>query len=116
MITEEKSNNERIRKEIGIRLKSERLQQNMTQATLADNAGISRRTLVGAERGEPFTIDTLLSILRVLSCLNQMEHFLPDETLSPIQLAKLNGHQRKRASGKFTYPMSVNKPWVWRET
>ncbi|MBI9021380.1 MAG: helix-turn-helix transcriptional regulator, partial [Verrucomicrobia bacterium] len=64
----ETANNEAIRQELGKRLKSERLNQNITQAVLAKRAGISRRTLVGAEGGEPFTIDTLLSILRELNC------------------------------------------------
>ncbi len=110
------ASNEAIRKELGMRLKSERLNQNITQETLAKQAGISRRTLVGAERGEPFTIDTLLSILRKLDCLAQIDLFLPEVELSPIQLSKLKGKRRQKASKKFTYPKPRNTPWVWNES
>ena len=109
------ANNEAIRKELGNRLKTERLNRNITQATLAEKAGISRRTLVGAERGEPFTIDTLLSILRELDCLAQIDLFLPEPEISPVQLSKLKGKKRQKASGKFTYPKPRSTPWVWNE-
>ncbi len=109
------ANNEAIRQELGRRLQSERLNRNITQKTLAEKAGISRRTLVGAERGEPFTIDTLLSILRELGCLAQLDLFLPEPEISPVQLSKLKGKKRKRAGGKFTYPKTRSTPWVWNE-
>ncbi len=111
----ETASNEAIRQELGNRLKAERLNQNITQAALAKRAGISRRTLVGAESGDPFTIDTLLSILRELSCLAQIDLFLPEPEISPVQLSKLKGKKRQRAGGKFTYPKPRNTPWVWNE-
>jgi transcriptional regulator with XRE-family HTH domain len=111
----ETASNEAIRRELGKRLQSERLNRNITQKALAEKAGISRRTLVGAERGEPFTLDTLLSILRVLGCLAQLDLFLPEPEISPVQLSKLKGKQRKRAGGKFTYPKIRSTPWVWNE-
>jgi len=111
----ETANNEAIREELGQRLKSERLNRNITQNVLAEKAGISRRTLVGAERGEPFTIDTLISILRELNCLAQISLFLPEPEISPIQLSKLKGKKRQRAGGKFTYPKPRSTPWVWNE-
>lgn len=111
----ETASNDAIRKELGKRLQSERLNQNIKQATLAEKAGISRRTLVGAERGEPFTIDTLLSILRALGRLSQIDLFLPEPEISPIQLSQLKGKKRQRAGGKFTYPQTRSKPWVWNE-
>jgi len=115
MKTLETTSNQAIRQELGKRLKSERLNQNITQAVLAERAGISRRTLVGAERGEPFTIDTLLSILRELDRLAQIDLFLPEPEISPIQLSKLKGKKRQRAGGKFTYPKTRNTSWVWNE-
>lgn len=111
----ETASNEAIRKELGQRLKSERLNQNITQKVLAEKAGISRRTLVGAERGEPFTMDTMLSILRQLGCLSQIDLFLPEIEISPVQLSKLKGKKRQKASGKFTYPKPRSTPWVWNE-
>jgi len=115
MMNMETASNEAVRKELGKRLQSERLNRNITQAALAEKAGISRRTLVGAERGEPFTIDTLLSILRELGCLAQLDLFLPEPEISPVQLSKLKGKKRQRAGGKFTYPKPRSTPWVWNE-
>jgi len=112
----ETATNEAIRQELGKRLKSERLNRNITQAVLAKQAGISRRTLVGLESGEPFTIDTLLSLLRKLDCLAQIDLFLPEPEISPIQLSKLKGKKRQKASGKFTYPKPRNTPWIWKES
>lgn len=111
----ETADNAAIRKELGKRLQSERLNLNITQAALAEKAGISRRTLVGAERGEPFTIDTMLSILRALGRLSHLDLFLPEPEISPVQLSKLKGKKRQRAGKKFTYPQTRSTPWVWNE-
>jgi putative transcriptional regulator len=111
----ETAGNEAIRQELGKRLKAERLNQNITQSALAKRAGISRRTLVGAENGEPFTIDTMLSILRELNRLAQIDLFLPEPEISPVQLAKLKGKKRQRAGKKYTYPKPGSTPWVWNE-
>lgn len=115
MMNMETASNESIRKELGRRLQSERLNRNITQAALAEKAGIARRTIVGAERGESFTIDTLISILRELGCLSQLDLFLPVPEISPVQLSKLKGKKRQRAGGKFTYPKPRTTPWVWNE-
>lgn len=108
--------NKTICEEIGRRLQTERLNQNITQAALAEQAGIARRTLVGAERGERISVDTLLSVLRALDCLQQIDLFLPNPEISPVQLSKLKGKQRQRASKKCTYTPVRKAPWAWNET
>ena len=111
--------NKEIIEELGWRLQTERLRQNITQAKLAQAAGISRRTLVGAERGESFTVDTLLAILRVLGRLDQLNAFLPEPKLSPVELSKLSGCRRKKASRETPAQYDVlreeQKPWMWKE-
>jgi len=107
--------NEAIRQEIGKRLQRERLNQNITQEQLSNKAGISRRTLVAAEKGEGTSLETLIRILRGLGLLEQLDQFLPRPELSPIQLAKLKGKLRQKASGKIQYPLPRPTTWVWRE-
>lgn len=107
--------NEEIRKEIGKRLRSERLNQNTTQAQLSERAGISRRTLVAAEKGQGTTLETLIRLLRGLGQLGQLDQFLPEPAISPIQLAKLKGKLRQKASGKLRYPTQHDTPWKWKE-
>jgi transcriptional regulator with XRE-family HTH domain len=94
--------NSEIQKELGRRLQRERLNQNLTQAELTEKSGISRRTLTSAENGEGPTMDTMICILRGLGVLSRLDQFLPEPPMSPVQLAKLRGNQRQRASRKRT--------------
>lgn len=90
-----------IAEEIGARLKQARLNKNFTQQEVADKVGISRRTLVAAEQGNA-KLDTLIGIMQVLGVIDQLDVFLPEQDISPLQLAKLKGKQRQRASGQMS--------------
>ncbi|MCK9400495.1 MAG: helix-turn-helix domain-containing protein [Bacteroidales bacterium] len=85
---------------IGAFVKHHRLEQNKTQDTLANAAGISRSTLSLLERGETVTLATLIQVLRVLDQLHVMEAFAVENTISPLALAKLQKEKRQRARGK----------------
>jgi len=87
-----------IIKEIGRRVKRRRLEGNFTQQEIADMAGISRPTVSDLERGKPFGILTLIQILRALNALDSIDAFLPDPGISPLQLARMRGAERQRAS------------------
>jgi len=91
-----------ILREIGRRLKRKRLEKNLSQQRLADLAGLNRTTIGEAERGTPFGVLTLIQILRALNALEEMDSFLPDPGISPIQLAKMKGKERRRASPQTT--------------
>jgi putative transcriptional regulator len=90
--------------EIGARLKRRRLDRNLTQQEVADRAGLTRVTVGEFERGAPAGLLTLIRILRVLGGLEELESFLPDTGPSPLQLAKLQGRRRQRASRKKADP------------
>ena len=87
-----------ILQEIGHRLKRKRLEKNLSQQHLADAAGLNRTTISEIERGAPFGMLSLIQILRALDALEALDTFLPEPGLSPLQLAKLKGRQRQRAS------------------
>jgi putative transcriptional regulator len=95
-------NNQAVLKEIGIRVRRERLNQNLTQETLAHRAGVSRRVVLDLEGGKGCGLSPLIEILRALRKLDQLDAFLPDPGISPLQLAKLRGHERQRASSRRT--------------
>lgn len=111
--------------EIGERLKQARLQRNITQASLSDLTGVSRRTIQKTEEGDVSTLKTLIALLRGLGLLDQLNLLLPETPLSPIQLTKLRGKTRRRASGagrkspsskNTSQPAQVNEPkadWQW---
>jgi transcriptional regulator with XRE-family HTH domain len=87
-----------ILREIGRRLRRKRLDKNLTQQALADKAGLGRTTISILERGAPAGLLTVIQVLRVLGGLEELDAFLPDPGPSPLQLAKLKGRQRQRAS------------------
>ena len=77
-----------------------RLNLNMPQQELADRTGLNRATISGIEQGKPFGVMTLIQILRALDALEDLESFVPDPGISPIQLARMKGRERKRAYRK----------------
>jgi transcriptional regulator with XRE-family HTH domain len=85
--------------ELGSRLQRERLNRNMTQAGLALKSGVSLRSLQYLEMGRPCTLASLIKILRALGNLAALDAFFPEPGLSPVQLAKMKGRERQRASG-----------------
>jgi len=92
--------NEAIIREVGDRIQQRRLNKNLSQEELAKKSGVSRRAIYLLESGHPTTLLTMLSVLRGLNSLEELENFLPKIKLSPIQLAKLEGRVRQRASGR----------------
>ncbi|NLW04181.1 MAG: helix-turn-helix transcriptional regulator [Pseudomonadaceae bacterium] len=88
-----------IAEELGERLKQARLNQNMTQAEVAEVVGISRRQVMNAEKGKA-QLEVFVAILVALNLTSHLEIFLPKQQISPIQLARLQGRQRQRASGQ----------------
>jgi putative transcriptional regulator len=86
-----------IAEELGQRLRQARLNADLTQAEVASRTGLSRRTVLNAEKGQ-VQLENLVAILAALGMVNQLDVFLPVQEVSPIQLAKLKGRQRQRAS------------------
>lgn len=85
--------------EIGRRIQMQRLNLNIAQTALALKAGISRRALQNLENGRVCTLALLIRVLRAMGKLDAMDAFLPEPGLSPLQLARLRGRERKRAGG-----------------
>lgn len=88
-----------IAEELGQRLKQARLNRDLTQLEVAERAGVSRKTVLNAEKGKT-QLEALVAILQALDLTAQLDQFLPPQPPSPLQLAKLQGKQRQRASGQ----------------
>lgn len=89
-----------IVEQLGSYIRSLRLQQNTSQAQLAEKAGLNRWTISKIENGEPVTLMSLIQILRALNSLYVLDTFQVSEEISPLAYAKLKKQQRQRASGK----------------
>ena len=85
-------------KEIGQRLKRARLNANRTQKEVAGRAGISVTAVQSVEQGEAL-LETVVLVLMALDMIEQIENFVPEQEISPLQLVKLQGKKRQRASG-----------------
>ena len=90
--------------EVGERVRRERLNQNLTQEELARTAGIGRIVLTRIEGGKGATLRSLLKILRALGKISQIDAFLPEPGVSPVQLAASEGHERREATGRRGRP------------
>jgi transcriptional regulator with XRE-family HTH domain len=109
---------EAILEELGGRLAQVRLGKNLTQAQLAQQAGISKRTLERLESGEVAAqLSAFIRVCRALDLLDNFENLIPAGGPSPIAQLKLGGRQRRRASG--VAPRALNDPppaggtWTW---
>jgi transcriptional regulator with XRE-family HTH domain len=102
-----------IYSELGRRLAEARLERNLTQAALADEAGISKRTLERLESGAASTqLSAFIRICRALGLLERFDTLIPIPLPSPVQQMKLMGKKRKRASTK-KLAASAQKKWTW---
>ena len=86
--------------EIGRRLRHRRIDMELTQADVAERAGIGKRTLERIESGGSSQISSLVRVLRVLDLMEGLDHLVPLPSTSPMALLKAQGGQRKRASSK----------------
>ena len=99
-----------IEAEIGRRLEAIRLQENISQADLADEAGVSRRTITRLENGGGVSLETLIRIMRALGIAGRLDALLPEPGIRPIDRVRLQGRQRQRARSK---PTASAGRWTW---
>ena len=87
-----------IENELGRRIKALRLRKNITQKELAEATTLSLNTIKSLESGSG-KLSTVIAVLRELGALDHIDNFIPEPSISPLQLARMQGKQRARASG-----------------
>ena len=103
-------------RELGERLAATRISLGLTQAVLAEQAGISKRTIERLESGEAAThLSGFLRVCRVLGLLDRLDLFVPAPTPSPMQQLKLQGKTRQRVRTKQRAD-DVPAKWTWSES
>jgi transcriptional regulator with XRE-family HTH domain len=104
-----------VLQELGGRLERVRLERNLTQAALAEQAGVSKRTLERLESGAVATqLSGFLRVCRTLGLLERFDALVPEPVPSPIAQLKLQGRTRRRASRK-RIPTNALGKWTWGE-
>lgn len=113
MQAKEQRSDRAVLQELGRRLTDARLAHNLTQAALAQEAGVSKRTVERLESGEVASrLSALVRVLRVLGLLDRFEALVPEQTISPVEQLKLEGRRRKRASGRRVKSPAA-RAWTW---
>lgn len=98
---------------LGKRIEDIRLSRNITQRMIANEAGISERTLWRLETGKGVSLDTFIRVLIALNLQDRLAELLPDQEIRPMERIMKNRTQRKRAR-----PIRNKKSddsWSWSE-
>ena len=100
--------------QLGQRLAQLRLSHGLRQDQLAQQSGLSTRTLRRFEAGEGASLDTFLRLLIAFDIQSNLTLILPDAAISPLDRVtrKPRIRQRARASKSQTAPL----PWAWADT
>jgi transcriptional regulator with XRE-family HTH domain len=101
--------------ELGRRLAGVRLERNWTQAQLAGQAGVSKRTIERLESGIVAAhLSALVRVCRALGLIDRLNALIPEPSPGPLAQLKLRGRTRRRASGR-RMDAAAPKPWTWGE-
>lgn len=98
--------------ELGTRLTTLRLSADLTQAELAHDAGVSKRTVERMEAGESAQMTSFIRVLRSLGRLEGLDLLLPAAEPTPMDLLRREGKVPRRASGRRE---GEAEPWSWAD-
>ena len=101
-------NDDAVLNELGERIAHRRIQAGLTQASLAEQAGVSRSTVDRLERGHSVQLNNLVRVLRELDLLNNLDVVLPPATPTPMELLEREGKRQRAPRRKDT-----GKKWTW---
>ena len=103
---------ETVERDICKKLERIRLLKNISQAKLAEAAGVSRRTISRMENGGGISLDTFIRIMQVLNLTDHLTAMLPNSDIRPVERVGRKGKgERKNASSPRT-PKKAKK-WEW---
>ena len=107
------SSDEAILVELGERISQSRVNAQLTQARLAEQAGVSKRTIERIESGHSAQMSSMIRVLRALDLLGGLDQLVPDTGPRPMDLLKLQGKQRQRASSGRKPGPGRSEEWTW---
>lgn len=99
--------------ELGERARAARLERNLSQTQLAEEAGVGRMTVQRFEDGSSISLTNLIRFLRALGALDGLERLLPPVGPSPLEEARRQGQRRQRARSPSKLPAADREPWRW---
>lgn len=102
-----------VLQELGARVRAARLSHNLSQAKLAEEAGIGRVTLQRLEEGKVnATLSILIRLLRALDLSESLDQLVPVPGPSPLEEMERRGQPRRRARAPRPQERR-DKGWQW---
>ena len=105
------SSNDEVLKELGRRLKAIRIDMSITQKEMAEMTNLSIHTISNLELGKDVSFSTVISVLRALGQLQNLELMIPEQSIRPSQIAAM-GKARERAARKKKKSTDKSS-WAW---
>jgi len=112
------SSDQAILSELGKRTARRRIAMRLSQADLAEQAGVGKRTVERIEAGESAQATTLVRLFRVLDLLPALDALLPAESARPMELLRNGGKvpRRVRKQGAAGRDNTEVSEWRWAES
>lgn len=102
-----------VLQELGARLRAVRLNRNLSQAQLAEEAGIGRVTLQRLEEGKGgASLPSMIRVLRALDLSESLDQLVPPPRPSPLEELKRREQPRLRA-GSPRGQSHRDEGWQW---
>ena len=86
-----------IERELCERVDQIPLARNVTQKQLAEQTGLSKRTIERFAKGEGTSLDTFIRNLQALNIAQNLFAILPDPSVRPVERIERGGQERQRA-------------------
>lgn len=103
-----RKNCEQYIKELGQKIKSYRILNDMSQQDLEDKSGVSKRSISRLEQGESVQVDNLFKIIMALGLGDNIDLLVPEQTKRPSYYLEKSEDRPKRVRKK-----TVKKEFKW---
>ena len=99
--------------ELGQRLAARRVALRLSQAELAERAGLGKRTVERIEAGHSAQLTGWIRLLRALELLPALDALVPEESLSPLAALERQNRRPQRVRRPDSKADDAAADWTW---